>query len=703
MTRTRIGILLCAVLMAWAASDALAVTYQTLRIARPVATSASAASGLDSANRIYRAYTGIPYEIHADAVGGKWPYTYSLSGAPSGMTISAGPCTDIGPTGCTAGTITWPSPTAGTTSPITVTITDALGTQVTGTWSITVGTTGACFIDATSGNDSTGSGTLASPWQTLGKAWTSCGAGTVLYLRAGNYTTLGMNDTENTGLDSGYRKKVALRESLRPVIWLAYPGDAQPVVDFGATGSNQVQMFDVDGSTKNLWLDGIKFTNIQCLGFRIARTDTSPYGVVIRKNWFYNLQDGYDDGNCSFVFLQSQYVNSGIGPSYFDTIQNNIFEYVHGDGGAADPDCCGGSVLPTDNADAIKLYSTYYLLMEHNRAKTSALNAEILNTKTENYSITIRGNICESDGVTCWGGNLHSTPYIGGATHRKGSGTPTVNAGTDTFTLTAHGMSNGNHVSIEWIGGTAAPGGLEIWDTDYYVVGATTDTFQLSLTNGGAAIDITSAGTSPTYWITDELQATRVRTTGEIYHNLSFATGTASGTGSFVIGYARTSKIGGIQIYRNTAVGGQISIENLVTQDGPIALESNVIVNAGGSGGSCPQRLDCYSVIDYSVTTVNANNLQGANDGTIANATTGVLVGASRTTYLGVAGYELGAGTSSPVFNPTINLRRSDLDILRDDLTAFIAEQTQRWAGFCRVAAQTKTTWATRMRREIPC
>jgi hypothetical protein len=41
--------------------------------------------------------------------------------------------------------------------------------------------------------------------------------------------------------------------------------------------------------------------------------------------------------------------------------------------------------------------------------------------------------------------------------------------------------------------------------------------------------------------------------------------------------------------------------------------------------------------------------VRGANDGAIANTTTGALVGSYRTTYLGVAGFELGAGNSTPV------------------------------------------------------
>ncbi len=60
----------------------------------------------------------------------------------------------------------------------------------------------------------------------------------------------------------------------------------------------------------------------------------------------------------------------------------------------------------------------------------------------------------------------------------------------DTVTLTAHGLSNGMIVSFATIVTTT---GISVY-TRYYVVGAATDTFQLSLTNGGAAIALTTDG-----------------------------------------------------------------------------------------------------------------------------------------------------------------------------------------------------------------
>jgi hypothetical protein len=70
----------------------------------------------------------------------------------------------------------------------------------------------------------------------------------------------------------------------------------------------------------------------------------------------------------------------------------------------------------------------------------------------------------------------------------------TANAATDKIGWAGHTLVNGDPV---FVGATGSqPGGL-VSGTQYFVVGATAGVnFQVSLTNGGAAIDITSAGSS---------------------------------------------------------------------------------------------------------------------------------------------------------------------------------------------------------------
>lgn len=63
---------------------------------------------------------------------------------------------------------------------------------------------------------------------------------------------------------------------------------------------------------------------------------------------------------------------------------------------------------------------------------------------------------------------------------------------TNTFTIPLHGFSNGNHLTFQSSG--ILPAGM-LADTLYYVVGSTTNTFQISSTIGGPPIILTSVGT----------------------------------------------------------------------------------------------------------------------------------------------------------------------------------------------------------------
>ena len=73
-------------------------------------------------------------------------------------------------------------------------------------------------------------------------------------------------------------------------------------------------------------------------------------------------------------------------------------------------------------------------------------------------------------------------------------------ATTDIVTSAAHGLPNGTAVTLTST--TTLPAGLSV-ATTYYVISSTADTFKLSLSVGGAAVDITGTGTGThTWWIT---------------------------------------------------------------------------------------------------------------------------------------------------------------------------------------------------------
>src|SRR5688572_4003369 len=64
---------------------------------------------------------------------------------------------------------------------------------------------------------------------------------------------------------------------------------------------------------------------------------------------------------------------------------------------------------------------------------------------------------------------------------------------TEIFTATAHGLLNGQKARVTNSGG-ALPAGLSA-GVDYFLIGVTANTFQLSLSVGGAAVPITTDGT----------------------------------------------------------------------------------------------------------------------------------------------------------------------------------------------------------------
>jgi len=70
--------------------------------------------------------------------------------------------------------------------------------------------------------------------------------------------------------------------------------------------------------------------------------------------------------------------------------------------------------------------------------------------------------------------------------------TTDVNITTNTITSTAHGLVNGAQLNYNNQGGTSITGLTS--GSDYFVVNKTVDTFQLALTSGGAAIDISGTG-----------------------------------------------------------------------------------------------------------------------------------------------------------------------------------------------------------------
>jgi hypothetical protein len=66
----------------------------------------------------------------------------------------------------------------------------------------------------------------------------------------------------------------------------------------------------------------------------------------------------------------------------------------------------------------------------------------------------------------------------------------TINTATDVFTAVGHGLNNGDPVYVD---GVSAAGGITFKER-YFIINTSSDTFQLSATSGGSAVDVTTAG-----------------------------------------------------------------------------------------------------------------------------------------------------------------------------------------------------------------
>jgi hypothetical protein len=83
---------------------------------------------------------------------------------------------------------------------------------------------------------------------------------------------------------------------------------------------------------------------------------------------------------------------------------------------------------------------------------------------------------------------------MSGATPLKGFGTvDTAGVTANAIQSGGHGLANADRVTLYNVFAETLPAGLTE-GTLYFVVGSATDTFQVSLTSGGAAIDITGVG-----------------------------------------------------------------------------------------------------------------------------------------------------------------------------------------------------------------
>lgn len=269
-------------------------------------------AGLSTTNRFYKAFPGLEYNVRMAVIGGAYPFQYSLTTAPSGMTINK-----------ESGEISWPNPTASATPyNVAARVLDSEGTAQTVSWTILVTTSGFKFIDAVNGKLASqgGTGSISNPWKSLVDMYQGTDyaskransyAGEFLYFKNGTYPT------SDLYLEDTYYSPIV--EDKKPQVWLAYPGNS-PVI-------NVISTIYIYSGGSNLYFDGLTFTarnSTRKIGIRIA---SGASNVTFRRNTFdgENMV-GTTGSNAALLFIEND------GKGNFWSIQDNIGQNVTGDG-----------------------------------------------------------------------------------------------------------------------------------------------------------------------------------------------------------------------------------------------------------------------------------------------------------------------------------------------------------------------------------
>ncbi|MEO5823860.1 MAG: Ig domain-containing protein [Vicinamibacteraceae bacterium] len=321
---------------------------------------AAGTGGMTSGNRIYRAYPGIVYNIRAALVGGAYPFTFTLSNAPAGMTINA-----------QTGEINWTNPQA-TASP-TITVVDSEGARVSATWGITVSTAGFKFVDAVNGSAS-GNGSVGSPWRTMSDIVNGAADSDIVYFRSGTYNVLNL---PRTSVGTPWERV----QWGGPNILIAYPG-ASPIINFGyQAGVENGPLIRLSGA--NTYIDGFETTNASIMGFQVESGDFSTF----RRLRMHDLRVGGDGSNAAFIMTVTQPT-----PARNMVIQDSSFYNV-----AAD-------------SVTIKIYGQEKLLIENTVHYNAPVGIEL---KNDIRSFSVRGNTLHTITQAAIGGNMHTSTTNG--------------------------------------------------------------------------------------------------------------------------------------------------------------------------------------------------------------------------------------------------------------------------------------------------
>jgi hypothetical protein len=330
---------------------------------------------IPATNRIFRAYPGIEYNIRAAVIGGTYPYTYSLSNAPEGMTINS-----------RTGEIVWPNPQSDAIN-VQLSVKDSENTTVSTTWSIAVSTNGFLFVDASYSGVETGS--FEQPFSSISSLMNNTAAGNredIVYFREGSYMLVAFNTGSNHINPGGITGKYGTYLTQRPYKWIGFPDESVNI--------NADVRYIAHNSTAGIYFDNLNLSNFSDYGIRAY--GGANYAVVRRCNWSNIVAVRSDNENFGFYFAAEWPANS---PGKYLTFQDNTFSERSGAAGIG------------------SLYITEKVLIENNDFfgnVSSGLSGitTCIAAKYATHYITIRGNLFRTNGGSAFGTSMNGT-FIG--------------------------------------------------------------------------------------------------------------------------------------------------------------------------------------------------------------------------------------------------------------------------------------------------
>lgn len=303
--------------------------------------------GTGENNRIKYAYPGILYNVRIVAAGGAYPYTWSLSDAPAGMTIN--PAT---------GEIRWASPPV-SNNPfnVTVRVTDSENNYNSQSYTITVTNSTSRFLFIDDNATGTKTGSITQPYASLSEIWNANHGGKIVYLRNGRYNIPHRNDS----IRHASKTNIGVTN---PYSYLGYPGETA-IIDEEYGKGQEYPAYLFSWRINDVYFENLTFENIYY--YALSKTD-SDYSTVYNCV-FKNAVT--DDGHHNQAYIN--YMAGGS--SDYDVIINNTFQGPIG----------GGS-----NFQAIETYTVSYMVIDGNTVSNMPNYGIFFKDGTHNS--TIRNN-----------------------------------------------------------------------------------------------------------------------------------------------------------------------------------------------------------------------------------------------------------------------------------------------------------------------